>query len=151
MFLPLSAKEIKNPFSFFKDNCNLKKKSWLQEDPKLLNNPYLDGEASIVIGAILLAVATFLAKESKGLLLGESAHDDIIDDVHGLINANEYVKASNMPQTMHFGPDKILIIVEVDLKDDLELHEADKIVNQLRTGIKENNPAIQEVYIQTTS
>lgn len=74
-------------------------------------------------------MATFLAKESKGLLLGESAHDDVIDDVDRLINANEYVKASNMPQTMHFGPDKILIIVEVDLKDDLELHEADKIVN----------------------
>jgi cation diffusion facilitator family transporter len=31
-----------------------------------LNNPYMDGAASIVIGTILLAVATFLARESKG-------------------------------------------------------------------------------------
>src|SRR5439155_18907878 len=32
-----------------------------------LNNPYLDGVASIVIGAILAVVAGFLAYESKGL------------------------------------------------------------------------------------
>ena len=36
-----------------------------------LNNPYLDGVASIVIGVILAVVAGFLAFESKGLLIGE--------------------------------------------------------------------------------
>lgn len=116
-----------------------------------LGNPYLDGAASIVIGTILLAVATFLAKESKGLLLGESAHEEVVEDVDKIINSNQYVKASNMPQTMHFGPDKILLIVEVDLIDDLELLEAEKIVDKLRKEIKEKKPAIKEVYIQTTN
>jgi len=118
---------------------------------QVLNNPYLDGAASIIIGAILLAVATFLAKESKGLLLGESAHAEVINDVDEIINSNEYVKASNMPQTMHFGPDKILLIVEVDLKDDLELLKAEKIVDDLRNEIKQKRPAIKEIYIQTTN
>lgn len=118
---------------------------------QILNNPYLDGSASIAIGVILLAVATFLAKESKGLLLGESAHEEVINDVDELINSNEYVKASNLPQTMHFGPDKILLIVEVDLVDDIELLEAERIVDELRNKIKEKRPAIKEVYIQTTN
>ncbi len=38
-----------------------------------LENPYLDGVASLLIGAVLLGVATFLARETKNLLLGESA------------------------------------------------------------------------------
>ncbi|MGA8852864.1 MAG: cation diffusion facilitator family transporter [Christiangramia sp.] len=118
---------------------------------QILDNPYLDGSASIIIGIILLGVATFLARESKGLLLGESAHDNVVDDVDKIINSNEYVKASNMPQTMHFGPDKILLIVEVDLIDDLELLEAEKIVDDLRNKIKEKKPTIKEVYIQTTN
>jgi len=117
----------------------------------VLNNPYLDGAASIVIGAILLAVATFLAKESKGLLLGKSAHDEVVDDVDKIINSKEYVKASNMPQTMHFGPDKILLIVEVDLINNLELVEAEKIVDDLRNEIMQKKPTIKEVYIQTTN
>lgn len=96
-------------------------------------------------------MATFLAKESKGLLLGESAHDEVIDYVDKLINTNKYVKASNMPQTMHFGPENILLIVEVDLIDNLELQEAEKLIDKLRTEIKERKTAIKEVYIQTTS
>ncbi|MCG9972386.1 cation diffusion facilitator family transporter [Christiangramia crocea] len=116
-----------------------------------LNNPYLDGAASIVIGAILLAVATFLARESKGLLLGESAHPEVVDEVERIINSNEYVKDSGLPQTMHFGPDKILLIVEVDLIEDLEFLEAEKIVDDLRNEIMEKRPNIKEVYIQTTN
>ena len=42
-----------------------------------LQNPYLDGTASVLIGILLLVVATFLARESKGLLLGESARPEV--------------------------------------------------------------------------
>ena len=56
-----------------------------------------------------------------------------------------------MPQTMHFGPDQILVIVEVDLIDDLELLKAEKIVDDLRNKIRKEKPTIKEVYIQTTN
>lgn len=118
---------------------------------QVLNNPYLDGGASIVIGVILLAVATFLAKESKGLLLGESAHPEVINEVDEILNSNKYIKGSTLPQTMHFGPHKILLIVEVDLKDDLELLKAEKIVDDLRKEIMSKQPTIKEVYIQITN
>lgn len=118
---------------------------------QVLENPYLDGAASVVIGCILLSVATFLAKESKGLLLGESAHDEVIEDVDKIINSNKYIMASNMPQSMHFGPNKILLIVEVDIQDDLELLEAERIIEDLRNEIMEKKPNIKEVYIQTTN
>ncbi|APG59564.1 cation diffusion facilitator family transporter [Christiangramia salexigens] len=116
-----------------------------------LNNPYLDGAASIVIGAILLGVATFLARESKALLIGESAHPEVINSVDQIITSNPNIKASNYPQTMHFGPHKILVIVEVDVKDELELMESEATVNELRTKIMEQHTEIKEVYIQTTN
>ena len=118
---------------------------------QLLNNPYLDGSASILIGVILLIVATFLAKESKGLLLGESATPDMINDLESLINSKDFIKDSSIPQTMHFGPEKILMIVEVDLQDDLELLESERLVHELRQEILSTHAEIQEVYIQTTN
>lgn len=114
-------------------------------------NPYIDGIASIVIGAILLLVATFLARESKGLLLGESAHPEVIKAVEDILNANQYVKDYALPQTMHFGPNKILLVVEVDLYEDLELVKAEKAVSNLRKKIIKEQPLIKEVYIQTTN
>ncbi len=47
---------------------------------QLLRSPYPDGIASIAIGLILAAVAVLLARESKALLVGESARPEL---VHG--------------------------------------------------------------------
>ena len=116
-----------------------------------LQNPYIDGSASIVIGAILLFVAAFLARESKGLLLGESALPEVIDQVEKIMSENLNVQDWSYPQTMHFGPNAILLIIEVDLKDDLGLLEAEETVKRLREQIKEEQPKITQVFIQTTA
>lgn len=118
---------------------------------QVLNNPYLDGSASIAIGVILLAVATFLARESKGLLIGESALPETVASIDEIISSNPNIKDASLPQTMHFGPDKILVIVEVDLVDDIELLQAEKIIAKLREEIIEKHSSIKEVYIQTTN
>ncbi len=118
---------------------------------QITHNPYIDGIASLVIGLILLLVATFLAKESKGLLIGESAHPEVIESVIKILKDNKYVKDFALPQTMHFGPFKILLIVEIDLIEDLELVKAEKLVEELRNEIKKDQKTIKEVYIQTTN
>ncbi len=116
-----------------------------------LQNPYLDGTASVLIGVLLLVVATFLARESKGLLLGESARPEVLASVEKILARNINVKDWSMPQSMHFGPDSILLIIEVDLRDDLYLEQAEKTMESLRLEIKKTNPQITQVYIQTTN
>lgn len=118
---------------------------------QLLNNPYIDGISSILIGLLLLIVASFLARESKGLLLGESAHPEVIKDIEQLMHNHQHVKKWSMPQTMHFGPDSILLAMEIDLLDDLELLNAEKTVANLRAEIKEKHPEFTDIYIQTTN
>lgn len=116
-----------------------------------LNNPYIDGIASVVIGLLLLGVATFLARESKGLLLGESATPETISEVEKILQHNINIKDWNLPQTMHFGPHDILLVVEVDLIDELNLDQAEKTMESLRTEIKHKQPKIRQVFIQTTN
>ena len=118
---------------------------------QLLQNPYLDGIASIVIGAILLVVASFLAKESKGLLLGESALPEVTDHVEKIMADDPNVVEWSYPRTMHFGPDSILLAMEIDIKDDLTLAEAEETVRELEKQIKEQQPAIKQVMIEITS
>ncbi len=114
-----------------------------------LNIPLLDAVASIIIGSLLLIVATFLAHESKGLLLGESARPEVIASVEEILKRHKDVTDWGVPQTMHFGPDSILLIVDIDLEDSLNLEEAEKTMAQLRTEIKNVEPKITRVFIQT--
>ena len=116
-----------------------------------LDNPYMDGGASIVIGLLLLGVATFLARESKALLLGESATPETLQVVDQILDSHPEVHEWCVPQTMHFGPASILLVVEVDLVEGLSLEQAEKIMDGLREEIKQKEPKITQVYIQTRS
>jgi len=114
-----------------------------------LNNPYMDGGASMLIGVLLLSVATFLARESKDLLLGESANPDVLASINKIMSDNINIKEWGLPHTMHFGPESILLVIEIDLLDTLELSQAEKTMENLRVEIKLLNPKITQIYIQT--
>ncbi|MGB7843361.1 MAG: cation diffusion facilitator family transporter, partial [Salinimicrobium sp.] len=114
-----------------------------------LENPYIDGGASVLIGLLLLGVATFLARESKHLLLGESATPETVSKIEDILENNKYVKEWCVPQTMHFGPDKILLVIELDLIDGLELDQAEETMANLRKEIRQREPKISQIYIQT--
>ncbi len=116
-----------------------------------LQNPYLDGAASVSIGVLLLLVATFLAKESKGLLLGESANPHVIASVEKIMKEHPEVKDWALPQTMHFGPDSILLVIEIDLLDTMELMDAENTMEQLRVEIQLQQPSITQIYIQSAN
>ena len=114
-----------------------------------LQNPYFDGGASIVIGIILLAVSTFLAKESKGLLLGESADEDVIARIEEILDQNPQVEKWSLPATMQFGPDSILLILELDMNDKLDIVRSEKVLVELRNQIKAAEPKISRVFFHT--
>ena len=118
---------------------------------KTLNNPYMDGGASLLIGVLLLVVATFLAKETKGLLLGESARPELLNSLKAILSEKKYIKDWSFPKTMHFGPDSVLVVIEVDLQDDMDLLAAEKAVEELRSEIQYKHPRITQIFIQTTN
>ena len=118
---------------------------------QLLQNPYLDGAASIVIGVILLIVASFLAKESKGLLLGESALPEVTQRVEKIMADDPNVLEWSYPRTMHFGPHSILLAMEVDLKDDLTLLQAEETTRRLEEQIMQQQKEIKQVLLEITS
>src|SRR3546814_4537641 len=74
------------------------------------NDPRLDGIASIIIGIILALVATLLARESKGLLIGERADNDVIRAVHRVVTAYPAVSSVNHVRTIHTAPDQVFAI-----------------------------------------
>src|SRR5229473_2160614 len=116
-----------------------------------LNNPYLDGVASIVIGAILAVVAGFLAYESKGLLIGEGVDPRTLASIRSIVSADPAVEEIKKLLTMHFSPDDVLLTLDIGFKKDLTAEEIAAAVNRLENKIGEQHPEIKHIFIEAKS
>lgn len=110
--------------------------------------PVFDGIASIIIGLILGGTATWLAYETKGLLIGESAKTDVVDDVEQMVLSYESITKVNEVLTLHMGPDYILLTISVNFKDELRAGEVESSIDQLSTQIKNKYPRINRIFIE---
>ena len=113
-----------------------------------LNSPTADGLASIAIGLILAAVAVFLVRESKGLLLGESADPAVVQDIHEMARSLPAVADVRCPLTMHFGPQEVLLNLEIDFRPGLPPGEITQAVNRLEQEIRERHPEFKRIFIE---
>ncbi len=81
-----------------------------------LDRSVLDGAASIGIGVLLGVVAMFLAREAKGLLIGEPAALEVVSSICAIARAHPGVERSNGLFTVHLGPDQIVAAISVRLR-----------------------------------
>lgn len=111
-------------------------------------NPRLDGYASIAIGVVLGFVAAFLAREAKGLLIGERADPAVIARIRDLVAAEPRITAVNHVRTVHTAPNTIFAAISADFDDDLTMGEAEGIVERLETELKRAEPRLVSIYIR---
>jgi len=109
---------------------------------------YLDGVASIIIGLILIATAIWLAYETKGLLIGESANKPVVQGIRLMLQDNINIEMVNEVLTMHMGPNFILANISVDFKDDLATATLEDCIAEIDIAIKEKYPLVQRVFIE---
>jgi cation diffusion facilitator family transporter len=115
------------------------------------HNPYFDGGASVAIGVLLASVALWLAAESKGLLLGESADAALVEDVERLVDEDEAVVRSGKAMTMHFGPSEILLNLGVEFVSGLPAEEIHAAIHRMERRIRGRYPEIRQIYIEVES
>ena len=117
----------------------------------LLELPVFDGIASILIGLLLCGVAAVLIYETRGLLIGESAHPHIIADIRALAANDSAVVRVRRPMTLHLGPDRILLALEVDFRDDLATGDIERAIDRLEGTIRERHPQIGQIFLEARS
>lgn len=116
-----------------------------------LGNPYFDGAASIVIGLILTSVASVLIYETRGLLIGESAKPEVIASIRELAQADKAVDKIRRPLTIHFGPDQVLLALDVQFRDELTSDEVEQAVDRLEEAIRTRHPEIRHIFLEADS
>ncbi|ACC80456.1 cation diffusion facilitator family transporter [Nostoc punctiforme UO1] len=117
----------------------------------LFNNIYFDGIASIIIGIILSIVAVLLARESKGLLVGESANPQTIANIRSLSKTEPGVQEVIRVLTMQLAPQEVLLNLEIQFSKNLTGEEIALTVERLEIKIRQKHPEIKQIFIEAKS
>ena len=107
-----------------------------------------DSIASIIIGLILLGTSIWLAYETKGLLIGESADKEVVLRIRKMLIKNQIIEHVNEVLTMHMGPDYILANISVDFRGSSSADEIEDTIATLTARIKKDSPQIKRIFIE---
>ncbi len=118
---------------------------WLTQKTGVL---YFDGAASICIGLILGATAIWLAYETKGLLIGESANPEVVTRIRELAESAPEIQHVNEVLTMHMGPQFILVNLSVEFVDSATADQIEAVIAKLDRGLKESLPRVKRVFVE---
>jgi cation diffusion facilitator family transporter len=115
---------------------------------QLTHNPFWDGAASVIIGAILGITALWLARESKGLLIGEAADPEIVRGLRKLTASKEGVVGVGHVMTIHSAPDIVTAMINVDFRDDMLAGKVEQIVRDVEDEARQSWPEVHRVFIR---
>ncbi|MCZ6657815.1 MAG: cation diffusion facilitator family transporter [Gammaproteobacteria bacterium] len=110
--------------------------------------PQFDAAASIVIGVVLAATAWWLAYESKGLLIGESAHPRLVQKIREIVGAHQHILHINELATLHMGPTRIIVTLSVDFVDGIDSATVENTVTRLNRAVKALDDSIHRVFVE---
>lgn len=116
-----------------------------------LDLPILDGVASILIGFVLAATAALLARETKGLLIGEAADKLIVDSIMRIANDMEGVAHANGIITVHFAPQQIVVALSLEFADELRTPDIEMKVTELERNLRQLHPSVIALFVKPQS
>ena len=115
---------------------------------QLTGNLYWDGIASILIGFILAGTAIWLAVETKGLLIGESANDEVVNGIRKCAQSHSIVENVHEVLTMHMGPDFVLANISIEFADSAVTGEIEHTIANIDQQLKKQYPVLKRIFVE---
>jgi cation diffusion facilitator family transporter len=113
-----------------------------------LGMPILDGLASIGISVLLAGTALVLARESKGLLLGETASRETRDAILAIVQKLDGIERVQIIFTVHLAPEQVVIALRLEFRDDLKAPDIEKLAAELERRIHDARPDVIAIFVK---
>lgn len=113
----------------------------------ITGNTIFDALSSLAIGALLMAFAFFLARENKGLLLGESISRNEYRRISELVASIPEVKSLVSMRTMHLGMEDVIVGIEVNLVGGLDTGKVELVIDAIEQKVKQALPYVKAEHV----
>jgi cation diffusion facilitator family transporter len=107
-----------------------------------------DGAATVVIGALLVAIAVVLAIETKSLLIGESATEENVREIEAALVAGDSIERVIHMKTLHLGPEELLVAVKVGVARNATAAEIAAAIDGAERRVRAAVPIARVIYIE---
>ncbi|MEI7038336.1 cation diffusion facilitator family transporter [Fulvimonas yonginensis] len=113
-----------------------------------LHMPALDGAASVGIALVLAVAAALLARESKGLLIGEPAHPRLRESLLEIAANDPGVGHVNGALTVQMGPHQVVAALSAEFEDHLTTPQIEECIGRIEKAIKTRHAEITSLFIK---
>ncbi|OZB45354.1 MAG: cation transporter [Thiomonas sp. 15-66-11] len=115
---------------------------------QVFDAPWLDGTASIGIAAVLAISAMLLARESKGLLIGELAHPRVHESILAIAQGDAGVRKANGVLTMQMGPNQVVAALSAEFEDALTIPQVEACINRIENAVRDAHAEIIALFVK---
>ncbi|MEO8080777.1 MAG: cation diffusion facilitator family transporter [Caldimonas sp.] len=116
---------------------------------QVLGMPSLDAIASIVIGGLLCAVSSLLVFQARTLLVGQAVDAPTAAEIRRIAAAESGVRRSAWPLTMYFGPNEVLLALDIEFEPGVLAADATSAVARIEAAVRQRFPEISRIYIES--
>ncbi|WP_062528732.1 cation diffusion facilitator family transporter [Demequina rhizosphaerae] len=113
----------------------------------LTDNGRWDAGGTAMIGVLLVCIALVLARETREMLLGESATEEDLVKIRAALAEGGYPDVIHL-RTSHLGPEDILVAVKVGAGGHETLEAIAARTNTAEALIREAVPAVRLIFIE---
>ncbi len=113
-----------------------------------LDMPVLDGVASLCIAGVLAVTAFLLARETKGLLVGEPAHPSVARRILAVANTDADLRNANGVTTMQMGPEQVVAMLSAEFEDDRTTPQIEACITRIEQAVKAEYPELVALFVK---
>lgn len=107
-----------------------------------------DGVGSILVGLVLVGVATFLARKIKSLLLGERADPEIEAAVRAAASEDPRIVEVLRLITVQQGPGEVMVAAKLRIHDSLSAADVAALINDYERRVRARIPEVKWQFIE---
>ncbi len=113
----------------------------------LTDNGLWDAAGTAMIGVLLCVIAFVLARETKSMLMGESATAEDVRAIRAAIEGSDLGDIIHL-RTMHLGPEDVLVAAKVGVAPEVTALQLAAMIDEAEERIREAVPAARLIYLE---
>ncbi len=112
-------------------------------------NPVWDGAASVAIGVLLAGVAVVLARESKQLLVGETAEAEVVAALRTTVAAHPKVRRIVDLITVQLGAEEVFAAFTLEFPDEMTIPDLEHLIGAIGSAVRQKHPEVTRIFVRS--
>jgi len=89
-----------------------------------------------------------LARESRSLLMGESADAKLLGEIRQIVEHDPSIKVTQDQLSMYLAPEELLLLLKVRFEGDQDGNQIATSIRRIRLDIQRSFPDVKQIYIE---